>query len=445
KKEKKNGFSSARVVTRLAPDVEGLGHVARLLHAFLFPDISLVEAVKHNSLRLFLMTLHSVDNSNELIHHQKLQQYRYAMQLVPTEMTVQEDALTALKLLYERYPDAASYQTTCTCIDGVIQMGYLPALQWLFASVPSAAFRDAHWSRWRIFSLASTKGWDDIVHRLVAEDPECVYDVADAAVAGHIDLLKWLLENAKCSAYSWLNGNRREGCTQSAMDSAASNGHLHVLAFLHANRGEGFTDKAMEDAVKHNHLKVAQWLHTHGEKISRGSIDAAAFLHRTDHGCTDRAMYEAARNNHLKVLKWLHLMLGMACSDEAVNAAASWGHIEMASWLLSRRSKECPDKAFEMAASQGHLRVMKVLASSPKLSKAWSEKALKAAWTGGIYNLDVLKWLWPRVRQHLLTDHCPNDSIYALAQNRGHMEVKMWYEHHFGNPYKRNWSASNGN
>lgn len=140
KKEKKNGFSSARVVTRLAPDVEGLGHVARLLHAFLFPDISLVEAVKHNSLRLFLMTLHSVDNSNELIHHQKLQQYRYAMQLVPTEMTVQEDALTALKLLYERYPDAASYQTTCTCIDGVIQMGYLPALQWLFASVPSAAF-----------------------------------------------------------------------------------------------------------------------------------------------------------------------------------------------------------------------------------------------------------------------------------------------------------------
>lgn len=303
KKEKKNGFSSARVVTRLAPDVEGLGHVARLLHAFLFPDISLVEAVKHNSLRLFLMTLHSVDNSNELIHHQKLQQYRYAMQLVPTEMTVQEDALTALKLLYERYPDAASYQTTCTCIDGVIQMGYLPALQWLFASVPSAAFRDAHWSRWRIFSLASTKGWDDIVHRLVAEDPECVYDVADAAVAGHIDLLKWLLENAKCSAYS----------VGVAVAAVAFKGDLETAQLLHGLCSAPYKVSVPKVALG-GHLAVLQWIYEIGigehwefspsQAASGGHLEVLKWLHAKKIGDFDtRTMDLAAQNGHLEVVK----------------------------------------------------------------------------------------------------------------------------------------------
>ncbi|KAG6610523.1 Ankyrin protein [Phytophthora cinnamomi] len=119
-------FVAVRVVIRLPPDVDNLGHVVRLLHEFLFPDISL-EAIKHSSLRLFLMTLHAVESSEQLIHYQKLQQYRYAMYLVPNEMKVKEHALTAMKLLNERYryPHLGLHRA----VDGVVRMGYLPALQ----------------------------------------------------------------------------------------------------------------------------------------------------------------------------------------------------------------------------------------------------------------------------------------------------------------------------
>ncbi|MHB1952549.1 MAG: ankyrin repeat domain-containing protein [Sulfobacillus sp.] len=50
-----------------------------------------------------------------------------------------------------------------------------------------------------------------------------------AAKNGHLDVV------------AFLHHNQTEGCTEFAMDLAAMNGHLPVVAFLHQNRTEGCT------------------------------------------------------------------------------------------------------------------------------------------------------------------------------------------------------------
>ena len=38
------------------------------------------------------------------------------------------------------------------------------------------------------------------------------------------------------------------------MDDAARNGHLEVVKFLHMNRREGCTNKAMDSAARNGHI-----------------------------------------------------------------------------------------------------------------------------------------------------------------------------------------------
>ena len=46
------------------------------------------------------------------------------------------------------------------------------------------------------------------------------------------------------------------------MDLAARNGHLEVVQWLDTNRTEGCTTSAMNWAAMNGHLKIVQWLHT---------------------------------------------------------------------------------------------------------------------------------------------------------------------------------------
>src|SRR5436853_597171 len=73
-----------------------------------------------------------------------------------------------------------------------------------------------------------------------------------------------------------------------AMNLADRNGHLEVVKWLHQNRKEGCSEWAMDHAAEYGHLEVVKWLHQN----------------RTE-GCTIRAMNCAAENHHLEVVKWL--------------------------------------------------------------------------------------------------------------------------------------------
>ena len=59
-----------------------------------------------------------------------------------------------------------------------------------------------------------------------------------AATCGHLEVIKWL------------HTNRSEGCNFYAMNWAAYNGHLEVIKWLHTNRSEGCTTDAIKYAAK---------------------------------------------------------------------------------------------------------------------------------------------------------------------------------------------------
>ena len=44
------------------------------------------------------------------------------------------------------------------------------------------------------------------------------------------------------------------------MNWAAINGHLELVKFLHKNRKEGCTEYAMDLAAKYGHSEVVKWL-----------------------------------------------------------------------------------------------------------------------------------------------------------------------------------------
>jgi len=72
-----------------------------------------------------------------------------------------------------------------------------------------------------------------------------------AASYGHLDVVKWL------------HANRTEGCTKWSMIMASVNGHLDVVKWLHTNRPNVFSPYAMGWAAENGHLDVAKWLKEH--------------------------------------------------------------------------------------------------------------------------------------------------------------------------------------
>jgi hypothetical protein len=162
----------------------------------------------------------------------------------------------------------------------------------------------------RALGCAASRGHLAVVQTLVKGRPACKVTPAmeDAAIAGHLPVLRWLHENAASA--------RTQRMTLDAMDSAAVNGHLDVLQWLHDNRQESCTTRAMDGAARAGRLEIVQWLHAHRRE-----------------GCTTQAMDGAATNGHLEVLAWLHEHRHEGCSSLAMSAALQKGHVHVVAWL----------------------------------------------------------------------------------------------------------------
>ncbi|EGG18665.1 ankyrin repeat-containing protein [Cavenderia fasciculata] len=106
-----------------------------------------------------------------------------------------------------------------------------------------------------------------------------------AAVAGKLDIVKFLHENKKA-------------CTIKTMDHAAEFGNLDIVQFLHFNRTEGCTIQAMDIS---KNLEVIKFLH----------------FNRTE-GCTTKCMDNAARRGDIETVEWLHKNRTEGCTDQAL-------------------------------------------------------------------------------------------------------------------------------
>lgn len=181
--------------------------------------------------------------------------------------------------------------------------------------------------------------------------------------SGDIELLRWLHARKLFINSSTTNGAASSGnldvvrflhslgddstnIDDSAVYSAASNGHVHVLEFL-MQQSEWDLSDAFEDAYEAaastavGHFHVVQYLHersqVHGEPNRRGCaanghLDIVRFLLENRIGrCSRAALTKAAQNGHLEVVQFLCANAGRSARMRL--SRTSW---RAAAWTSSK-------------------------------------------------------------------------------------------------------------
>ena len=203
-----------------------------------------------------------------------------------------------------------------------------------------------------------------------------------AAEQGHVELVKWMIEE---------RGFRMD---LELMRYAALGGNLELVKWL---RGKGcnWDTKTCRFATRRGQLEVLQWLRANG-----CPWDADTCI-------------TAARYGHLETLRWARKTVGCVCTADACHAAAYGGHLEILKWL---RATFCPwtAKTCARAALGGHLEVLRWARGN---GCPWDATACQAAAERG--DLEVLQWL--------RASRCPwSADTCHLAAKLGHLETLRW-------------------
>ncbi|CAL6307522.1 unnamed protein product [Bathycoccus prasinos] len=129
---------------------------------------------------------------------------------------------------------------------------------------------------YRTRNMAAYQGNLEMVKYCVAN--ECPIDTGACAYAarnGHLEILKYLREEAKAPWY------------YDTAYLAARNGHLHILEYLVERKYDKYSEKACEYAAKYGHLDCLKYLH----ETAKWSWDSHAvrYAHKNNH--TDCVQY----------------------------------------------------------------------------------------------------------------------------------------------------------
>ncbi len=194
-------------------------------------------------------------------------------------------------------------------------------------------------------------------------EPWDVWAMVSAARAGHLDTVKWLVE---------------QGCpwTSFVLYDAAEGGHLPVLRWAAEHLFDGELDYdifCVLAAAQGGHVPVLEWLQAQrvvdssetGYWIGRpcecaaggGHLEALRWLRDAGFAWGDGVCAAAARGGHLHVLQWLRDS-GCPWSKETCSDAARSGHLEVLQWA---RRNGCPwdEQTCYRAARAGHLAVLR--------------------------------------------------------------------------------------
>ncbi|KAH9115560.1 hypothetical protein AeMF1_010437 [Aphanomyces euteiches] len=154
-------------------------------------------------------------------------------------------------------------------------------------------------------TMALIRSTDQYKHNLIA---------AHAAFTGNFPVVTTMLEK---TTHKCIEAN--------LIDWAASAGRLDMVEYIYqaTNGSMTTTTSAMDMAATNGHLNVLQWLHTHRQGR-----------------CTVAAVRGAAANGHLDVLAWFASVGIHSISSwwiEAMTAARSNGHTTIVQWLHQHR------------------------------------------------------------------------------------------------------------
>ena len=211
------------------------------------------------------------------------------------------------------------YKNETAVVNSAAEGGQLELFQWLldsgFKHSTSLYFLACHNGQLEIIKCARKRGleWDTS------------YLPSDAARAGHLHVLQWLLAN---------------GCEWNiyVMSDAASNGHLDVMKWAH-ELGAPISSLTWLNAAQHGHLHVLKWAQEKGFLLN------------------DNILAMSAVCGNIEMMKWL-IELGFKMSAEVIRNAASNGRLEAVKWL---REMGCPwtGETRAYARRQGHSEVLK--------------------------------------------------------------------------------------
>ena len=186
-----------------------------------------------------------------------------------------------------------------------------------------------------------------------------------AAARGHLNLLRWAMDNGAI-------------CDPSAAESAAEGGHLYVLKHVWRIPAVGLSRDIPDVctcAARGGHLNVIQWMWS-------------------DNGvCTNAdSLLEAAERGHLHILKWhdVHWPEQLApIGDSLCGAAARGGHLGVLEWLSGKGLLPLR-RICRGAATCGHLDVLEwALSRTPAGEFPWVGVCEGAASDGQVR---VLQW-----------------------------------------------------
>ena len=279
---------------------------------------------------------------------------------------------------------------------------------------------------------------------------ECTTDAMDdAALKGHIEIIKYLTENGigscttnamdraaeygKLEMVKYLSENRTEGCTTNAMHDAAINGYLEIVMYLSENRSEGCTINAIDIAAQRGHFEIVKYLSENRSEgcssyalnwaSANGYIEIVKHLseYRTE-GCTTDALDWAAENSHFEIVKYLSENRSEGCTTNAIDWAADNGHLEMVKYLSENRSEGFTTEAIHRASGNGHFEVVKYLYenkhenfNNPSMKKAM-QSSLKMSIE--FNNLDFIKWMHQQNVNGLITSDWQNEARILAAPGK---------------------------
>ncbi|EQC29728.1 hypothetical protein SDRG_12500 [Saprolegnia diclina VS20] len=261
--------------------------------------------------------------------------------------------------------------------------------------------------------LAAAASQGSILRQLFERYPErATPKMMDlVAMAGDSTLLRWLHEAGA-------------NCTTAAMDGAAMNGHLDVVAFLHKTRTEGCTMTAPTAAVANGHAAIVAFLFHHRtepveswllyrspyDDIKTYCVDGAQYLDAIDLAVTRTRLVESSLQPILQcmglpALSHFHHRGYLEVTARTLVLAVTMRDHAMLRYVLDVVDKSVVTKtsawascdAMDIAAFDGDVAALELLQAS-RIRWKPTRALANAAYNG---HLDVLQWLRSFQRAHL--------------------------------------------
>lgn len=250
----------------------------------------------------------------------------------------------------------------------------------------------------------------------------------EAALAGHLDLLQWLLvNNCPSGTLTWTPTDE-----------------WRLMPGTSARRAPRWV---WHGALYRGRTDVVQWLLVSENEWPRDACDHAAaggqttaLLMAREAGCpwSAETCCEAARGGHLGTLQWL-VAKGCPWNEDVLRHSLRAGHPHVAEWAIEHG---CPvdSTIIGWAMASGSLGVVQTLR---RLGHEWGYSARNATRRG---HLDVLKWAVANgcpldgtacdeaaaggrleVLEWLRTSGCPwGVRTCAFAAREGHLDILKW-------------------